>query len=58
MARDSDIGVNELAAAERLAALDFSDEERKLALRGLRFQLAMYERRRAVELPGLGLFGL
>jgi len=52
---DPKIGREELAAAERLAAVDFSDEERKLALGGLRFQLAMYERRRAVELPnGLG----
>ncbi len=55
MEHDDEIGTEELAAAERLAALDFSDEERKLALRGLRFQLGMYERRRAVELPnGLG----
>ena len=55
MGRDPEIGREELAAAERLAAVDFSDEERKLAVRGLRFQLAMYDRRRAVELPnGLG----
>lgn len=47
----SDLKPEDLAAAERLAALEFSPDERELILQGLPIHLAMYSRRRDVELP-------
>ncbi len=51
----SDLKPEDLAAAERLAALEFSPDERVLALKGLPLHLANYARQRNVDLPnGLG----
>jgi Asp-tRNA(Asn)/Glu-tRNA(Gln) amidotransferase A subunit family amidase len=41
----------DLAAAERLSDVEFTPDERKLILKGLPLVLALYRRRRAVELP-------
>jgi Asp-tRNA(Asn)/Glu-tRNA(Gln) amidotransferase A subunit family amidase len=53
--RVSDLKPEDLAAAERLAALELTPEEREQALLGMPLYLAMIARRRAVELAnGLG----
>ena len=47
----SDLEPEDLAAAERLAGLEFSADERMLALKSLPLHLAAYARRRPVDLP-------
>ena len=41
----------DLSAAERVSDMEFTPDERKLVLEGLPLVLALYQRRRAVELP-------
>jgi Asp-tRNA(Asn)/Glu-tRNA(Gln) amidotransferase A subunit family amidase len=48
---DEKISLEDLAAAERVAGIEFTPDERKLVLEGLPLALALYRRRRSTELP-------